>query len=77
MFLSRSVNLVELPVEIQPKFSSAARVSGAPHQPIGLALMMTYVQPVYSDAMKFHFQEGQAYPSGWLEVRVFDQEIEA
>ena len=67
-FLSRSVNPVEFPVEIRPKFSGAARGAEAPIQPIGLAAEAVCLQRVYSDALKGHFQKGPAYPSGWLEA---------
>ena len=67
-FLSRSVNLVELPVEIRPKSSNAGWGPEAPIQPIGLAMVAVCLQRVYWEALKLPFQNGPVYPSGWLEA---------
>ncbi len=69
-FLSRSVNPVEFPVEIRPKFSGAARGAEAPTQPIGLAAEAVCLQRVYSDALKGHFQsDPRIRLAGWGRFR--------
>ena len=76
-FLSRSVKLVEFPVEIRPKSSNAARRPETPTQPIGLAAEAVCLQRVYSDAPKLPFQK-RARVSVWpVGVRVFEEGIKA